>query len=100
LSKLIQYTHQHFGREERFWKSRGYSEWSEHKDEHQEMIRQIGIYTGCFALGDGMLAENVMEFLRDWLINHMQRSDRVAAAAVRWLAQRPDDGSADVVPGP
>jgi hemerythrin len=76
LLDLIEYTAFHFSTEENYFKQYGYPEYLRHKIEHDELTRKTK------ELNEGFLAEkvsitiDVMNFLKDWLRNHILGADK------------------------
>jgi len=74
---LIDYTRTHFAREEQLMSGHGYPDFEAHQAEHKKMI----------ALVEDRMAEHreqghhealveMVDFLRDWLINHINGTDQ------------------------
>lgn len=77
LDGLIRYTVEHFDREERYFAQTGYPEAAEHKALHEDLKRQaLDIQTKYNAGGDFTITLETMNFLKNWLINHIQGSDK------------------------
>jgi hemerythrin-like metal-binding protein len=82
LGKLVKYTQEHFGREEIIWKAGHYAEFNKHKQQHVDLLHTVADFKGKFDSGALALSLDVMNFLRDWLTNHILKSDKAAAAAI------------------
>jgi|SRR5208283_5419601 len=77
LGELVQYTKGHFAREEAFFAKTGYPAAVPHKHEHEALTRQVIDVQQKYAAGHAAtLSLDVMHFLKDWLVNHIQRSDQ------------------------
>ncbi len=77
LDGLIQYTKMHFAREESFFARTGYPEAAAHKQEHDALTRQvIDIHQRHSAGASAALTLEVMHFLKNWLVQHIQGSDQ------------------------
>jgi hemerythrin len=77
LDGLISYTVHHFRNEEQFFASTGYPASAAHKQEHEALTKQVLVVQQKFKAGaTGTLTLEVMNFLRTWLINHIQGSDK------------------------
>ena len=85
LDKLIAYTKEHFGREELIWKAGHYVDLEKHKKEHVELLKTVLDFEAKYKKGSLTLSVEVMNFLRDWLKNHILKSDKVAA---EWIAAK------------
>jgi len=82
LTKLVKYTQEHFGREEIIWKAGGYVDFDRHKQAHADLLRTVAEFKGKFDKGAVLLTLDVMNFLRDWLTNHILKADKAAAQAI------------------
>jgi hemerythrin len=77
LGDLVQYTKVHFAREETFFSRTGYAEAAAHKQQHAALTRQVVEVQEKYAAGQAAtLSLEVMHFLRDWLVKHIQGSDQ------------------------
>jgi len=83
LGKLVKYTRDHFGREEIFWKANGYVDFDAHKKRHIDLLQTVDKFKADFDNGTGALSVDVMNFLRDWLTNHIMKSDQEAFKAIK-----------------
>jgi len=82
LAKLVKYTQEHFGREEVIWKAGGYADFDRHKQQHVDLLNTVAEFKGKYDKGAVLLTLDVMNFLRDWLTNHILKSDKAAAEAI------------------
>lgn len=77
LDELVSYTKSHFAREEQFFTKTGYAGSAAHKKEHEDLTKQVLEVQRKFKNGEtGGLSLEVMVFLKDWLTNHIQGSDK------------------------
>lgn len=77
LDGLIEYTKMHFAREEKFFAQTGYPDSPAHKKEHEALTKQVAdVQTKYKAGATSTLSLEVMNFLKNWLINHIQGSDK------------------------
>jgi hemerythrin-like metal-binding protein len=76
LKKLAEYTRTHFTDEEAKMASTRYPGLAEHRIKHNELLKQVGDYTVRFEKGEITLNMHLLNFLRDWLVNHIQKVDR------------------------
>ena len=77
LNELIQYTKVHFAREEAFFAQTGYPATAAHKVEHDKLTQQVVDVQQKYASGaTTTLSLDVLHFLKDWLIKHIQGSDQ------------------------
>jgi hemerythrin len=75
LKSLAAYTQTHFASEERLMKQHGYPDYEAHKKEHNQLVMQVVEVQKQMASGKAPLSQEVMNFLRNWLINHIQGLD-------------------------
>jgi hemerythrin-like metal-binding protein len=75
LDRLVQYTSVHFAHEERLMRLHDYPELAEHAAEHQALTEQVMKFQRDFQSGRTLLTIEILQFLRDWLVKHIQRSD-------------------------
>lgn len=76
LEELIDYTVYHFRTEEELFIRYHYPGFQLHKRQHDELTRQVSEFQNQFAEGSATLSFEVMDFLHQWLVNHMAGSDR------------------------
>lgn len=82
LNELIQYTKTHFAMEERLMASHQYARTAEHKAEHAKLLKEVGDFKVKFDAGSLTVTASLLSFLRDWLINHISKSDKALAEAI------------------
>jgi hemerythrin-like metal-binding protein len=76
LDELIKYTQSHFGYEESKMKASAYAGYLSHKMEHDRLTRQVLDLQTQYRAGKASLTIEVLNFLKDWLVNHIQGVDR------------------------
>jgi|GEM_PF-1302771 len=76
LDKLVQYTVGHFAREEDIWTRGGLKSLTQHKKIHEDLVAKVGQFQKDFAEGNANLTSDLMSFLREWLINHVFKTDK------------------------
>ncbi len=75
LDELIQYTVEHFQTEESLFDQHGYPKESEHRHQHKTLTDQVVAFRNEFLAGTTMISIGLLEFLRKWLVEHMQGAD-------------------------
>ncbi len=78
FSELIDYTVYHFKAEEELFQKHGYSEYQQHKKEHEDLTKTALDLKHKFDT-DAMkivLTMETMEFLKNWLNNHICGTDK------------------------
>ena len=77
LNDLVHYTKVHFAREEKLFAETGYPGMAPHKQEHDTLTGQVLDVQRKYASGaNAALSIDVLRFLKNWLINHIQGSDQ------------------------
>jgi hemerythrin-like metal-binding protein len=76
LSELVNYTVYHFGTEEKLFQKHGYSEYITHKKQHDDLTKQVMTTADKFNKGDNIITVEVMNFLKNWLQNHILTVDK------------------------
>ena len=72
---LVDYTANHFAYEEELFARFGYPQTEEHKLKHQQLVAKVLDFQKRVAKGEDV-ANELMAFLKSWLINHIQGSDK------------------------
>ncbi|MDF1549644.1 MAG: bacteriohemerythrin [Bacteroidales bacterium] len=76
LHELLSYTDYHFKTEEELFEKYNYPNKDAHIAEHQEFIKRVVGFNEKFSQGKSTLTFQLMNFLRNWLINHICGSDQ------------------------
>jgi hemerythrin len=75
LKGLVDYTRTHFGAEERFLQQNKYPKLAEHQAIHKNLLGQVEKYMERYKAGEGVIAAELNNFLKDWLIKHILNID-------------------------
>ena len=75
LGKLLDYTRKHFTAEEALMTSTRYPELAQHQALHRDLVKQVEEFAARYARGESSLNLQLLNFLRDWLTNHIQKED-------------------------
>ncbi len=75
LNRLTIYTVSHFSAEEAKMSLFSYPLMAQHKKEHADLVAQIKDFQKKFLAGEAGLSIQLMNFLRDWLVNHISGTD-------------------------
>ena len=75
LRKLIDYTRIHFQAEEGLLAAAKYPGLEDHQALHRTLIKQVEDYSERFDRGEIALNLHLLNFLRDWLTNHIEKTD-------------------------
>ncbi len=76
LNSLVDYTIIHFNTEEELLKTYNYPDHQTHKAEHDKLTEQVKDFQVKFQEGKSTITYELMDFLSDWLINHILDSDK------------------------
>jgi hemerythrin-like metal-binding protein len=76
LKELADYTVYHFGHEETLFEKYGYPEKTDHVKIHKELVDQVVMFKTQFEEGKASLTMDLMNFLTDWLKNHILKTDK------------------------
>lgn len=76
LSELMEYTRVHFAAEEALMEQYAYPEYPRHKKEHTDLVRQVEEVISQFKGGRMLQPINLMQFLVNWLTNHIKGEDK------------------------
>jgi hemerythrin len=76
LGALADYTVYHFGTEEQMFKETGYPDAKAHMAEHKALTQQVLSIKAKFEAGQSVITIDLMEFLRNWLNDHIKGVDK------------------------
>lgn len=76
MDELVDYTKTHFKREEDLMEENGYPDFEAHKAEHEAMIAKVGETLKAFEQNQDSAIEDAVQYLKTWLINHINGSDQ------------------------
>ena len=76
LDELVGYTKTHFGYEEGLMEKYGYPEFEPHKAQHREMIAKVETVLAGYEQDHDRAMGDAVIFLRSWLINHINGTDK------------------------
>jgi len=75
LRKLVDYTRTHFTAEEGMMAAAKYPGLTQHRALHRDLMKQVEDYSARYERGEITLNLHLLNFLRDWLTNHIQKVD-------------------------
>ena len=75
LNGLVEYAVMHFGAEEKAFVKYKYPGYESHKQEHDQLLGQVGDYVERFNKGDQVTVE-LLGFLIEWLDKHIKGTDK------------------------
>lgn len=76
LRKLVDYTKTHFAAEEKMLTAAKYPGLTDHQAKHRDLIKQVTEFVARFDKGEVTVNLDLLNFLRNWLVNHIQKVDR------------------------
>jgi hemerythrin len=76
FDELIRYTRVHFSVEECLMRLFDYEGYEEHKKIHDKIVDRVNILQAQFKAGDHGVGMELLYFLKDWLMDHIQRVDK------------------------
>ncbi|MEW6527066.1 MAG: bacteriohemerythrin [Spirochaetota bacterium] len=76
LQNLVNYTKIHFKHEEDYMVLYDYPEYEKHKKEHNALTDQVMDFYTRYQEGKTVFSLELMNFLKDWLTNHILISDK------------------------
>lgn len=91
VNVLLEYTEHHFRREEALLTQAGYPEQIAHEAKHRELEAHVRAIRDQWAGGDRKaLGEEVLEFLKKWLTDHILGADKSYRPWVEGIAENGD----------
>jgi methyl-accepting chemotaxis protein len=83
LSGLADYTVFHFKAEEALMAECDYPDLKDHIKLHENLVGRLVDFQKRFQQGDAMISMELMDFLKDWLVNHIKGADKRYGPYVR-----------------
>ncbi|MDH4129145.1 MAG: bacteriohemerythrin [Spirochaetota bacterium] len=77
IEGLVDYTVTHFTSEEKLMLDNKYPNYKDHKSQHVKFVEQMTEFKGKFFKKEVGLTPEVLDFLQDWLVNHIKGSDKL-----------------------
>ncbi len=76
LREMTNYALKHFKTEEAYMKEFSYTEYQGHREEHRTFHTETIAYHDKVIEGDCQIANEIIEYLKWWLVNHIQVTDK------------------------
>ena len=76
LDELVDYTKTHFTYEEGLMRDNDYPDFEPHKLQHEKMFEKVREVLAEYEQDQDTAMANAAEYLRDWLINHINGTDK------------------------
>lgn len=83
LRLAVSLANEHFSDEERLMETTRYPGLASHRELHRELTGRLAEFVARHEKGDSAVYTQLLYFLRDWLINHMQTEDQQYAPWLR-----------------
>jgi hemerythrin len=79
VAELLAYAEYHFRTEERLMEELGYAAAPSHTAAHRKFVYSVNNFKDRFDAGESFVAIDVLVFLKDWLVAHIQNTDQALA---------------------
>lgn len=76
FKELIEFTVKHFGEEENVMKNIGYPDLDAHQVIHKNLVKKVLRFKSDFDKNDSQFSEQFLNFLKMWLISHIEGIDK------------------------
>jgi len=76
LYKMIKHALKHFATEETYMKKFNFPEFQLHRNEHLDFTNKTFDNLNKIIMGDYQVANEILEYLKQWLVNHIHGTDR------------------------
>ncbi len=76
INELVTYTKKHFSTEEKYFKQYEYPDEKSHINQHNLFVEKVKDFQEKHTTGGAFLSIEIMEFLKDWLTNHIIGTDK------------------------
>jgi hemerythrin len=76
VGELLQYTRTHFQQEEALLKRANYPQLAPHQEQHKKFVADVEGLLQQTREGRAANSIQVLNLLRDWLVNHIQKTDK------------------------
>jgi hemerythrin len=76
LNFLFRYTEEHFTQEEKLMEDYDFPECETHIKHHARLIQEVQILKNKYAAGEKRVDMSIINFLKDWILNHILTEDR------------------------
>ncbi len=76
LGDMIEYSRKHFSTEESYMLKFKFPEYQLHRNEHLDFTSKTITNHHNFINGDYQIANEILEYLKQWLVNHIQATDK------------------------
>ena len=88
IANLKSYTAIHFSTEEGYFSRTGYPETDKHKQTHRMFVEKVTQVEQQFAAGKTGVGNDLLEFLKSWLLNHIRVTDHQYVPYIKALIEQ------------
>ena len=88
VGELLLYTRTHFQQEEALLRKANYPQLAEHQELHRKFVADVEVLEKQARGGRTANSVVVLNLLRDWLLNHIQKSDKAYSACLNAVGIR------------
>lgn len=85
LRNLVSYADEHIAAEEVLMEKAGYPDLAQHRIKHRDLTREAGEFVTRYEHGVSTVNLHLLNFIRDWLTNHIEKLDHPYGA---WMNER------------
>lgn len=82
INDVHEYVHYHFDAEQAYMEKNQYPGLDDHVEQHEDFILKSVDHLMAFADGKEDLSQDVLDYLTDWWVNHVNKTDREMARCV------------------
>ncbi len=82
VDELISYTAKHFKEEEQVMKKAGYRDLAQHQEIHKALVGKVLDVQKKLKSGQSTVGIDLLNFLKDWLVNHIKGTDKKYGAHI------------------
>jgi len=75
IDELVDYTRTHFAAEEAMMARCHYPRIEQHKKAHEKLLSRVHVFKNMYARGTPNIESEILCFLKDWLLNHISKTD-------------------------
>lgn len=83
LDSLVDYSINHFNDEEDIMVACNFPEYDAHKKIHNQLLENVILFQQKLNAGEEAISYELVDFLRDWLIDHIMREDKKYAKFIQ-----------------
>ena len=76
LEEMTKFALEHFETEESYMREFNYPKYRDHREEHYRFFTKTIAFLDRLSNGNCQISNQLIEYLKQWLVNHIQVSDR------------------------